>query len=304
MNDNLKIWTAVVQPPPWALKTIGGGRLKGKTDINPQWRYHAMTELFGPCGKGWWYTIDRQWLEPGPTEEVAAFVNITLYTEECDKGIPATGGSMFVAQEKNGLYVSDEAYKMALTDALSVALKYLGVAAKIYYGAEATKYSAVGDAGAGTKKQAPPDAPARNAPTETEALVDESRKFDIAWLGVMEDIGEDDADNIAALKRHFIKTTTEKSDKFLAMSDSLNGMSSKEIAKLRAMLVKGREKVADYCKGDWREEACPSTCAGCAAILSPAEKQKSAMVKLPKGYCESCRPDAMVAFMAEKKEGA
>ena len=41
---------------------------------------------------------------------------------------------MLIAKEKAGLYTSDEAYKMAVTDALSVALKALGVAADIYLG--------------------------------------------------------------------------------------------------------------------------------------------------------------------------
>ena len=36
--------------------------------------------------------------------------------------------------EKSGPHVSDEAFKMALTDALSVALKMIGVAADIYLG--------------------------------------------------------------------------------------------------------------------------------------------------------------------------
>ena len=52
MTDNLKLWEAVKQPPASALKPIGGGRLKGMTDIKPQWRYLVMTEQFGPCGFG------------------------------------------------------------------------------------------------------------------------------------------------------------------------------------------------------------------------------------------------------------
>ena len=35
--------------------------------------------------------------------------------------------------ESKGAYVSDECYKMALTDALSVAMKALGVAADVYF---------------------------------------------------------------------------------------------------------------------------------------------------------------------------
>lgn len=44
------------------------------------------------------------------------------------------GGSKLAIKEKEGVYGSDEGYKMALTDALSVAMKQIGVAADIYAG--------------------------------------------------------------------------------------------------------------------------------------------------------------------------
>lgn len=46
-----------------------------------------------------------------------------------------------MAQEKNGMYTSDEAYKMAYTDAISVACKSLGMAADVYYANDCTKYT-------------------------------------------------------------------------------------------------------------------------------------------------------------------
>ena len=51
------------------------------------------------------------------------------------------GGNMLVANEKNGLYTSDECYKMALTDAISVACKALGFGADVYWSADRTKYT-------------------------------------------------------------------------------------------------------------------------------------------------------------------
>ena len=50
---------------PPRLKQIKGGRPTGMTDVNPQWRYRAMTETFGPCGYGWRFDIVRTWTEPG-----------------------------------------------------------------------------------------------------------------------------------------------------------------------------------------------------------------------------------------------
>lgn len=147
--DNLYLYNKLRAVPEEAKKPISAGRLKGMTDINPVWRIKALTEAFGPCGIGWWYTIDRKEIVHDPaTNQRAAFVDITLYyvdpeTSVISHGIPGTGGAVFVANEKNGPYMSDECYKMALTDAISVAAKSLGVAADVYFarGCEDTKYS-------------------------------------------------------------------------------------------------------------------------------------------------------------------
>jgi len=151
----MRYWDKLKQPPSWAIKAITGGRLKGKSDINPQWRYQAMTELFGPCGVGWKYTINRVWSEPGSAGQIFAFAEISLYIKEGDnwsEPVPGIGGSMLVEMEKEGLHSSDEGYKMAVTDALSVALKMLGVAADIYAGKwDGSKYRDAG--GPDTTKQ-------------------------------------------------------------------------------------------------------------------------------------------------------
>ena len=137
MSDNLKIWDAVKQPPPDALKNIGGGRLKGMTDVNPQWRYQTMTEQFGVCGVGWKYVIARTWTEAAPEGQIMVFAEIHLFVregEEWSDAIPATGGSFLVEKETKGLHANDEGYKMAITDALGTAMKMLGVAADVYRG--------------------------------------------------------------------------------------------------------------------------------------------------------------------------
>jgi len=137
--EHIEIYRSHEVPEPWALKTIVGGRSGGKTDINPQWRYKSLTEMFGLCGFGWYYEVTRQWLEKGEKGEVCAFVNINLFVkigEEWSKPIPGNGGNTFVASEKNGFYNSDECFKMATTDALSVACKMIGIAGSIYSGSK------------------------------------------------------------------------------------------------------------------------------------------------------------------------
>ena len=140
--DNLELYNKLREVPKEAQKEITGGRLKGFTDINPMWRIKALTDAFGVCGFGWKYEIVSQELREGANSEIAAFVTINLYVKlgEWSEAIQGVGGSMFVTKETNRLYTSDECFKMALTDALSVACKSLGVGADIYFAKDRTKY--------------------------------------------------------------------------------------------------------------------------------------------------------------------
>ena len=142
--DNVLRWEQFRAVPKEAQKSIGGGRLKGMTDINPMWRLMALTEAYGECGIGWKYEITKKELVDGANGEVAAFVDILLYVKENDKWsdpIPGMGGSMYIAKESSGLRTNDEGFKMALTDALSVSCKALGLGADIYWQG-GTKYTA------------------------------------------------------------------------------------------------------------------------------------------------------------------
>lgn len=143
MENNMELYHKVRVVPDTAQRAIQAGRLKGKTDINPMWRIKKLTEMFGPCGIGWKYEIVDQWIVPAG-EQMAAFCNIKLYYKfdgEWSDPIPGTGGNMFVAQESKGLYVNDECYKSALTDAISVACKALGIGADVYWNEDSTKYT-------------------------------------------------------------------------------------------------------------------------------------------------------------------
>ena len=144
--ENLRIYEQVRSVPAEAKKNIGGGRLKGMTDINPMWRIKKLTEVFGVCGIGWKYEIVEKWIETAMAkDEITANVIINLYIRD-EEGkwsdpIPGIGGSMLVASEQKGLYVNDECYKMALTDAISVACKALGMGADVYWEKDTTKYN-------------------------------------------------------------------------------------------------------------------------------------------------------------------
>ena len=141
--ENLEFYNKFRSVPKDAQKEIGAGRLKGFTDINPMWRIKILTETFGPCGIGWYTEIINKWSE-NTVNEIAVFVEINLYIKienEWSKPIYGIGGSKLLMQESKGPYTSDEAYKMAYTDAISIACKALGVGADIYYSKDRTKYS-------------------------------------------------------------------------------------------------------------------------------------------------------------------
>lgn len=143
-KSNLDLYNRIREVPKEALKTIIAGRLKGMSDINPMWRIKKLTEEFGVCGFGWRYEILRMWTEKGGGDVISSFVHINLYVkmnDEWSEAIQGVGGSSFVTNEKNGLYTSDECYKMALTDAISVACKSLGIGADVYWNKDSTKYN-------------------------------------------------------------------------------------------------------------------------------------------------------------------
>ena len=141
--DNLRYYEAGRAVPENAQKQFNNGSFCG-TDINPMWRIKKLTEMFGPAGIGWYVEVLSERAETyGNT--VMAIVDLNLYVKEggeWSKPIYGTGGNQLVKESKSGLRPSDEGYKMAYTDALSIACKSLGIGADIWYANDVTKYTA------------------------------------------------------------------------------------------------------------------------------------------------------------------
>lgn len=200
---NMDLWNKYATPPTEALKGFNNGSFTG-TDISPMWRIRCLTEEFGDCGFGWYAEITEHWSEEvGGIQMV--FVNIKLYLNrngEWSKGISATGGNSFV--RKVGGKVSDEAYKMAYTDAIGGACKMLGIGGAVYWERGYSKYedSYVADAAMPVQQYAKP-APAPVAAAEVPLPDDTAedaqyrvlclRKFKLAALNAscMRNFGTD-----------------------------------------------------------------------------------------------------------------
>ena len=144
-SDNLHIYKQVSSVPEDAQKPFESSWGKTLTEINGMWRIQKLTELFGPCGEGWFTEVTRQERVDFPNGEVCVFTDINLYLKDTKSGrwskpIRGTGGNRLVLKNADGLFIDDEAYKKAYTDALGIACKALGFGADIYWGRNDSKY--------------------------------------------------------------------------------------------------------------------------------------------------------------------
>lgn len=109
--DNLEIYNKGRIVPTEAQKEIQAGKLKGFTDVNPMYRIQRMTEIFGPCGIGWYYVVTDKWITEGEGIERVCNVQISLFIKvgnEWSMPIVGVGGSRFTTATKNGADTSDE----------------------------------------------------------------------------------------------------------------------------------------------------------------------------------------------------
>ncbi len=134
MTDNLRHWSALERTDPAHTKPFDRGRFKG-TATKPIWNERHMTEHFGPCGLGWGMDKPEFSLVPAGNE-LTVFCTVALWYKdgEATGTVYGVGGDKVIRVDRNGPFVSDEAYKAAFTDALGNAMKRLGVNADIHMG--------------------------------------------------------------------------------------------------------------------------------------------------------------------------
>lgn len=234
--DNMELYNAVRAVPQDAQKPIQAGRLKGKTDINPMWRIKVLTERFGPCGVGWYTDGVSYWTVPCEgTKELAVFCQLNLHTRTEDGWscpIYGIGGNTVIASERSGLYLDDEAYKKAYTDALSVACKAIGIGADVYWQADSTKYTPrpEGQKQQDAAKASPAPAanampaPAAKAAPSPAAKIDRRQSFN----NLIQAYGVQDADILATIN-------TAVRDGYLeGINGDIGSMTDKDFARCMA----------------------------------------------------------------------
>lgn len=130
--------------PSHTSKFKRGGGFSG-TAIKPMWSYRRMTEEFGPCGEGWGVNEPSFQVVQGDNREVLVYCTVSVwYKTEAGKShdVFGVGGDKIVTHIRaNEQYnrperweSDDEAFKKAFTDAITNALKLIGVGADVHMG--------------------------------------------------------------------------------------------------------------------------------------------------------------------------
>lgn len=133
MSDNLKLWDSVSRVPQDQLKSFKRAGGFSGTAIKPMWSIKTMTEHFGPCGEGWGVNEPTFSVHPANTE-ILVYCTVSIWHTKRENTVFGVGGDKILVSQSSGLRTDDEAFKKAYTDAITNALKLIGVGADIHMG--------------------------------------------------------------------------------------------------------------------------------------------------------------------------
>jgi len=131
----MRIWDALSRTDPKHTKSFTrSGGFKG-TAVKPIWAIKRMTEQFGPAGHGWGMEQPSFQVVTTP-EEILVYCTVALwYKDFNERGtVYGVGGDKVLVKRSGGQFTNDEAFKASYTDALSNAMKQIGVAADVHMG--------------------------------------------------------------------------------------------------------------------------------------------------------------------------
>lgn len=132
--SNTDLWDRLGKTDPHHTKPFQrSGGFKG-TAIKPIWSYKMMTKEFGACGEGWGVNEPSFQVVAGNDGEILVYCTVSIWHGTKDKVVFGVGGDKVVAKFTSGLKSDDEAFKKAFTDAVTNALKLIGVGADVHMG--------------------------------------------------------------------------------------------------------------------------------------------------------------------------
>lgn len=143
--SNTELWDKLGKTDPAHTKGFKRAGGFSGTAIKPMWAYRRMTEEFGPCGVGWGVDEPQFQVVPGHNSEVLVYCTASVWYKADDgkaESVFGVGGDKIVTYIKaNEQYNrperwenDDEAFKKAYTDAVTNALKLIGVGADVHMG--------------------------------------------------------------------------------------------------------------------------------------------------------------------------
>lgn len=130
---NLDLWEAHADVDPKFTKAITGKPYKG-TSPNPQYVIRCLTDLFGPVGQGFGWTVVAEAFQP-LGDEVLHWCRIEFWHTNRGNTFDAYGQTKAAYPKRDGGFVVDEdAPKKSLTDAIIKAASQIGIGANIFMG--------------------------------------------------------------------------------------------------------------------------------------------------------------------------
>ena len=131
--SNMELWDKLKTTDPAHTKKFKRAGGFSGTSVRPIYMVSKMTEVFGPAGKGWGMTEPR--FEVVPTgEHIMVYCTVSVWHGTQEQKVYGVGGDTVLGKNKYGPYVDDEAFKKAYTDAMSNAMKQIGMAADVHMG--------------------------------------------------------------------------------------------------------------------------------------------------------------------------
>ncbi|HEB1981955.1 TPA: transcription termination factor [Yersinia enterocolitica] len=161
-QENLHIWKSVQRTDPRFTKPVEGAGYVA-TSINAEYMFMRATEVFGPIGEGWGYTIlEEKMLSGAPMSETIyddnkKYVGNRLIRDAdgtliCEQNhsikiqfwysiegdvrgeIESYGATPYMYKTNKGIKADSEVIKKSLTDAIKKALSMLGFSADVWLG--------------------------------------------------------------------------------------------------------------------------------------------------------------------------
>ncbi len=134
MSDKTDLWDRLGKTDPKHTKAFSrAGGFKG-TAIKPMFSFRRMTEEYGPCGVGWGVGQPSFQTVAAPEGEVLVYCTVSIWHGDRANIVFGVGGDKAVIKQSSGLRSDDEAFKKAFTDAVTNALKLIGVGADVHMG--------------------------------------------------------------------------------------------------------------------------------------------------------------------------